>query len=136
MKKIFSNNRLIAIAFLTMFSVGAASSVSASDKTPLVPVTLRFTGHVNKLPVFELSFRGNAQQDNFTIFINDEFDNELYRENIKGEVFTKKFALNTEELGDKTIRFEIYCNNTKKSARFEVNRNSKTIQEVEVLVIK
>ena len=136
MKKIFSNNRLIAIAFLTVFSLGTVSSVHAGDKNPAVPVALKHTGLIKNQPVFELSFNGNAQQDNFTIFIIDEYGNTLYRENIKGEIFTKKFLFNNEELGDTNIRFEIFCNNTKKSVLFEVNRNIRTVQDIEIVAIK
>ncbi len=136
MKKIFSNNRLIAIAFVTVFSLGAVAPASALEKSPAVPVALKYTGQVNNQPVFELSFNGSSQQDNFTIVISDEYGNSLYRENIKGEIFTKKFALNTDELGDNNIRFEIFCNKTKNSVTYEINRNTRVVHEVAVVEIK
>lgn len=136
MKKIFSNNRLIAIAFLTVFSFGAVAPASAVEKTPVVPVALKYTGQVNNQPIFELSFHGSNLQDNFTIIISDEYGTALYRENIKGEIFTKKFALNTEELGDSNIRFEVFCNKTKKSVTYEINRNTRLVHEVAVVEIK
>ena len=136
MKKIFSNNRLIAIAFVTVFSLGAVAPASALEKSPAVPVALKYTGQVNNQPVFELSFNGSSQQDNFTIVISDEYGNSLYSENIKGENFTKKFALNTDELGDNNIRFEIFCNKTKNSVTYEINRNTRVVHEVAVVEIK
>ncbi|MBK7289016.1 MAG: hypothetical protein IPI78_01530 [Chitinophagaceae bacterium] len=136
MKKIFNNNRLIAIAFVTVFSLGAVAPASALEKSPAVPVALKYTGQVNNQPVFELSFNGSSQQDNFTIVISDEYGNSLYRENIKGEIFTKKFALNTDELGDNNIRFEIFCNKTKNSVTYEINRNTRVVHEVAVVEIK
>ncbi|MCY7309166.1 MAG: hypothetical protein LH619_00170, partial [Chitinophagaceae bacterium] len=75
-------------------------------------------------------------QDEFTIIITDEGGNTLYRENIKGQNFTKKFLLNTEELGDNTVRFEVFCNNTKKSVMYEVNRNSRFVQDVAIYEMK
>ncbi|MBK7562752.1 MAG: hypothetical protein IPI68_14955 [Chitinophagaceae bacterium] len=76
-------------------------------KNPSVPVEMKFAGLLNNQPMFQLSFYGNAQQDEFTISIRDENGNSLYRENIKGENFTKKFLLNTDEIGDDTLLFEI-----------------------------
>ncbi|MEO5948723.1 MAG: hypothetical protein ABIP79_18045 [Chitinophagaceae bacterium] len=136
MKKILSNNRLIAIAFLTVFSLGVVSPASATEKSLVVPVALNYKGQINNQPIFELSFNGSSLQDNFTILIFDEYGNELYRENIKGEIFTKKFALNTDELGDNNIRFEIFCNKTKKSVTYEINRNTRVVHDIAVVEIK
>lgn len=136
MKKIFSNNRLIAIAFLTVFSLGTVAPASASEKSPIIPVVLKYTGKINNQPVFELSFNGTTLQDNFTILISDEYGNTLYRENIKGEIFTKRYALNTNELGDSNIRFEIFCNKTKKSVAYEINRNTRIVHDFAVVEIK
>lgn len=136
MKKIFSNNRIIAIAFLTVFSVALAPTATATEKKPSVPAELVFVGNIKNQPVFQLNISGNAQQNEFTIIINDEAGNSLYRENIKGEIFTKKFLLNTDEIGDNTLRFEIFCKKTKQSVSYEVNRNSRFVQEMAITEVK
>lgn len=136
MKKIFSNNRLIAIAFLTIFSVGLSTVAVANDKTPVVPVELKYTGLIKNNPLFELNFSGNPEQNSFTIIISDEYGNSFYRENIKGENFTKKFLLNTDEIGDENLRFEIFCNKTKKSVQYIVNRNSRIVQDIAITEVK
>jgi hypothetical protein len=134
MKKIFSNNRLIAIAFFTVFSVAAAPFVMASDSSynRVMPVELKLVGNINNQPIFQLTYAGNAEQDEFTIVIRDEDGNSLYRENIKGESFTKKFLLNKDEVGEGTLRFEISSKKFSKTVVYEVNRN---IRQVEDLVI-
>lgn len=134
MKKIFSNNRLIAIAFFTVFSVAAAPFAMAADSSynRVMPVELKLVGNINNQPIFQLSYAGNAEQDEFTIIIRDENGNSLYRENIKGESFTKKFLLNKDEIGDGTLRFEIFSKKHSKSVVYEVNRN---VRQVEDLVI-
>ena len=136
MKKIFSNNRLIAIAFLTIFSVGLSTIAVANDKNPVVPVELKYTGLIKNNPLFELNFNGSPEQNSFTIIISDEYGNSFYRENIKGETFTKKFLLNTDEIGDENLRFEIFCNKTKKSVLYVVNRNSRTVQDIAITEVK
>jgi hypothetical protein len=135
MKKIFNNNRLIAIALLTVFSVAAAPAMAA-EKNPVVPVEFSYIGNVANQPMFQLSFAGNATQNDFTIIITDEYGNSLYRENIKAMNFTKKFLLNTEELGDETLYFTIFCKNTKSSVEYKVNRNTRQVREVLVSEVK
>jgi hypothetical protein len=136
MKKIINNNRLIAIAFFTVFTIAAAPSAMAHEKNPAVPVELTFLGHIKNQPMFQLSFTGDASQNDFTILITDEYGNSLYRENIKAENFSKKFLLNTEELGDETLHFTIFCKNTKTSVEYAVNRNTRTVNEVVVSEVK
>lgn len=133
MKKIINNNRVIALAFFTMFAMGAASSAMAGEKNPLVPVEMKFLGLVSEQPLFQLSFFGSALQNEFTITIADQSGNTLYNEKIKGENFTKKFLLNTEELGDNTLVFVVFCNKTKKSVVYEVNRNTRRYQDVAII---
>lgn len=136
MKKIISNNRIIAILFFTVFSIAAAPAAMAGDKKPNVPVELSFLGHIKNQPLFQLNFKGSAEQNEFVIIISDEGGNTLYRENIKGENFSKKFLLNTEELGDDPLYFTIFCKNNKAAVEYTVNRNSRTVQEVVVNEVK
>lgn len=136
MKKIFNNNRLIAIAFFTVFSVAMSPAVMAGGIKPAVPVELKFAGLVNEQPLFQLVFTGSPEQDDFTVSVTDEYGYTLYKENIRGENFTKKFLLNTDEIGDNTLRFEIYCNKTKKSVAYDVNRNTRLVQEMVIAEVK
>jgi len=129
MKKIFCNNRLIAIAFFTFFSANA-TTLQASDRDSVVPVELKYVGTIQNQPLFQLNFAGNAAQNEFLINVTDVYGNSLYKENIKGEVFSKKFLLNTEEIGDETIRFEISCKKSGKSVTYEVNRQTRLLQDM------
>ena len=124
MKKIFSNNRLIAIAFFTVFSVVTAPVALASSDSSnrSMPVELKLIGSINNQLLFQLSFAGNAEPDEFTIVIRDEDGNSLYRENIKGESFTKKFLLNKDEVGNGKLRFEITSKKYSKTVVYEVPR--------------
>lgn len=132
LNKIFKNNRVIAIAFLTVFTTGVSLAAHAGGEKPVVPVEMKFAGLVNQHPVFEMKFSGNAEQNQFTISIRDEYGNVLYRENIKGETFSKKFMLNTDEIEDNTLIFEVFCNKTKKQVSFEVNRHERFVQDIAI----
>ncbi len=126
MKKIFRNNRIIAIAFMTVFSATAFAVPKTGETEKDVPVSLSYAGTIQEQPLFQLSFYGNKENDDFTITIRDEWGNRLYRENIKAENFSKKFLLNTEEISDETLTFEIISNKTGKKVQYEVNRFTRT----------
>ena len=138
MKKIFSNNRLIAVAFFTVFSVAAAPFAQASDSSNhhVMHVELKYLGNIKNQQLFQLNVASIMKDDEFTIIITDDYGSSLYRENVKGENFIKKFLLNTDEIGDNTLRFEIFCNRTKKSVVYEVNRNTRLIQDIVINEVK
>ena len=137
MKKIFKNSRLIAIAFFTVFTGAAASPAMANNGKDL-PVELKFVGSINNQTIFQLNISGTDldMQNDYTLFIRDEYGNNVYRENIKGENFTKKFLLNTDEIGDDTLQFEIMSKKSKKSVVYEVNRNTRSVEEVVINEVK
>ncbi|MEO7924410.1 MAG: hypothetical protein ABIR30_12090 [Chitinophagaceae bacterium] len=130
MKKIYWNNRLIAVAFMTIFTTLSAGSLQANDKDSLVPVELKQIGSIQNQPLFQLSFYGNAAQNDFIIRITDEYGNAIYRENIKAESFSKKFLLNTDEIGDAVIRFEISCRKSNQNVAYEIKRRTSYQQDL------
>jgi hypothetical protein len=93
---------------------------------------MKFMGHLNNQLLFKLNFAGNAEQNEFTIIIRDEQNTTLYRENIKGENFSKSFLLNADELGDNKLTFEIISKKSKKSVVYEVNRKTSVAEEMTV----
>ncbi len=136
MKKVFSNNRLILIAFFTVFATAASSVAQANDSTHTVPVELKFIGSVKNQPLFQLNVFGTPEENEFIITIRDGFGNSLFREFIKGEVFTKRFLLYSEEMSDESTQFEIFGRKSKKSIVFEVNRKSIYTEEMVVSTLK
>jgi hypothetical protein len=133
MKKIFSHNRLIALAFFTVFSLGMSSAVQANVKNHGVPVELKCTGIIENQLIFQLVFTGDKKQNEFTVYIRDEYGNSLYRENIKGENFSKKFLFYTDEIENNTLTFEIMSNKTRKSVIYQVTRNSRFVQDIAII---
>ncbi|HYM92970.1 MAG TPA: hypothetical protein VET23_02450 [Chitinophagaceae bacterium] len=136
MKKVFRNNRLILIAFFTIFSVAAVSIARAADKNPELPVELKYIGKIGNRPMFELNINGNQPEDQFIITVKDEDDISLYTENIKGEVFSKKFLLNTDELGYTPVKFEIFSKKTRKTVVFQITRNRHYVDEMMITTLK
>jgi hypothetical protein len=136
MNRIFSNNRIIVIAFFTVFSIATGSSAMANDSSRVLPVELKYIGSVNNQPLVQLTFAGNAEENEFTIIIRDEDGNSLYKETIKGENFYKKFLLNNDEIGNETLQFEVISKRSSKSVVFEVNREFRYVNEMAVNKMK
>ncbi|HET9823786.1 MAG TPA: hypothetical protein VFP87_00555 [Chitinophagaceae bacterium] len=123
MEKIFSNKRIVLIAFFTVFSTTAVLP-DADPGDHSVPVELRFVRWVKNQPIFELDFAGNPRNDEFKIVVKDERDEILYTQNIKGENFSKSFLLNTDEIGNESLMFEIVSKKLNVVRQFRVNRHT------------
>ena len=88
---------------------------------------------LNAVKAKALSEKMNILLSDFQLFY---INTRGFHWNIKGENFTKKFLLNTDEIADNTLRFEIFCNKTKKSVTYEVNIYSRFVQEMTLNEVK
>ena len=123
MKRIVRNNRIVVIAFFTVFTVTSAEATTHEPGNEF-PVELKYAGNLNNQPLYKLVVTGNINLDEFSVIIRDEYSNILFSENIKAENFNKSFLLNTDEIGDDTLHFEIVNRKTKESVAYEINRYS------------
>lgn len=96
MKKIFRNTSLIAVAFLTIFSV-ATKAAPVDPTNPVVPAALKYAGMLKENPVFELSVDG--QSDDYTISIADINGNRLYSEKNQGRQIHQKISVECRRTG-------------------------------------
>ena len=126
MKEVLITTRIFAIALAVTFTTAFNNPVLAIDEKKPIPVEMKFIGNVENQPVFELTF-SNVEETEFTIVVRDEFNYVLYRDKIKAGHITKRFLLNTQELGDVAIQFEITDQKTNESVIFEVNKKQSFI---------
>jgi len=133
MKKI--STRLMAIALMTVFTTAFMSPAIANDEKKPIPVELKFVGNLRNQPLFHLVF-SNAEEGQFSITIRDSYSNVLYRENVKGALFLKKFLLNVEELGEGKLKFEISGKGYDKPVVFEINNSTQYVESYSVNKIK
>lgn len=129
MKKMI-NARAIAIALVSL-SLAVTSPAIANDKDTVIPVELKFIGNLQNQPLFQMVFNG-TQESQFTIIIRDQFGSILHKEIVKGASISKKFLLNTEELGDADLKFEVSSKAYDKPVVFEINKQSRFVQDVVV----
>ncbi len=121
----------MAFAFFTAVSISAAPAVLANDDITKIKSELKFIGNVNDQPVFHLTL-DNASAQEFTVVIRDEYSNVLYRYSSREDNFSKKFMLNTAEIGNDALRFEISSGKNQKPVVYEINLYSRVTDEVRV----
>jgi hypothetical protein len=135
MKKVLINTRILAIALAATFTTAFSSPAFAMDEKKAIPVELKFVGNIGDQPVFLLNFT-NIEENEYTIVVRDEYGNVLYRDKVKGGNIAKKFILNTEELGDVVIQFEIIGKKTEKTVVYEVNKKSRLVEDLVINKMK
>ena len=120
---------IIAIA---IFSVIGLTPVIAADTTlsnPTLPVELKYAGTFKNQPLIQLNFAGSTEDKVFNIVVTDESGVVLYNADVKGDVFSKQFLLNTDDLGDAVLKFEISGRKSGKTVSYKVNRQKQQVVE-------
>ena len=135
MKKVLMNTRILAIALATTFTTALSSPALAIEEKKAIPVELKFVGNIESQPVFLLSFN-NVEESDYTIIVRDEYGSVLYRDNVKGGKITKRFMLNTDELGNVAIQFEIIGKKSEKTVVYEVNKKSRLVEDLVINKVK
>jgi hypothetical protein len=135
MKTVKISTRLLAFALIASFTVAFASPALANEDKKTVPVELKFIGNVKDNPLFHLVFNGTEETE-YTIVVRDEYGNALYRENIKGTSFIKKFVLKTEDLDDSKLKFEVSSKSYEKPVVFEINTQYSYTENIVVNKVK
>jgi hypothetical protein len=129
------NTRLAAVALVALFTVAFTAPALANDEKKVIPVELKFIGNIKNQPLFHMTFN-STEESEYTITVRDEYGNVLYKDNVKGGTFTKKFMLNTEELGDAELKFEVTGKGFEKPVVFEINKYTRYVEDVVVNKIK
>jgi hypothetical protein len=133
MKKI--SIRLIAIVLIASFTTAFVSPAMANDDKKAIPVELKFVGTMKNKPLFHLVFSGTEEKE-YTITVRDLYGNTFYKETVKGTSFMKKFLLNTDELDETELKFEISSKGFDKPVVFEVNNHSQYVENIVVNKLK
>lgn len=122
----------MAIALVTFLTLAVSPAVHATDDKNNASVELKFIGNYKNKPVFELNFAQAGADTEYIVVIRDEYGNSIYRETFNSNVQSKKFLLNTDEIGDDTLRFEITGKKSNTTVVYAVNQNSRFVEEVSI----
>ncbi len=135
MKNVISNSRTVAIALVALFTLSFSATAFAGKGPENPAVELKFIGHLNSQPVYQLNLN-NPEEAEYIIIIKDVAGEVLYSEKVKGAQVSRKFQLNTTEVDESEIRFEIINRKTSRSSVYEITKSTKLVQDVVVNKIK
>ena len=135
MKRAFINTRIFAVALAITGTTAFSTPAMAIDEKKTIPVELKFLGNINNQPVILLNFT-NTEVNEYTVVIRDSHGLVLYKDKVKGSNMTQKFILNTEDIGDGEVHFEITGKKTDKAVVYEVNTVRRLVEDVVVNKIK
>ena len=113
---------IIAIAIFSVISVMQVNAADTTTLNPALPVELKYAGTFKNQPLIQLNFSGSKDENVFNIVITDEAGVVFYNADLKGEVFSKQFLLNTDDLGSVVLKFEITGKKSGKTVSYRVNR--------------
>ena len=119
-----------------LFSVLGFIQVNASDttlETPALPVELKFAGTFKNQPLVQLNFTGSTEDNAYSISVTDESGIVLYNADVKGGIFSKQFLLNTNDLGDAVLNFEITGRKSGKKVVYKVSRQTSISEQMDIV---
>ena len=132
MKTLLRNYGFTAIALLAFTLAFSTSTLANNEKEkPASAIELKFIGHYENQPVFQLNLN-NKEEEEFTITFRDDYGNVLYAGKVKGTSISKKFMLNIEEIGDNVLSVEVKAKKSNKSEVYKINRSRTYVDETVV----
>ena len=97
--------------------------------------SIQYVGKVNDQLIFQVDY-DNPTNEAVNVLIKDEDGNVLYADRFKDKKLTKKFKVNTAEYGDVRLTFVISTDKDRTSQVFQVNTNTRVIDDVVVTNLK
>ena len=135
MKRVMSNYKSMTIALIVALTLNF-STAFANDEVKNIPgVEFRFLGHKENQPVFVLNLV-NAEDDEYTISFRDKSGNVLYSDRLKGSNISKRFLLNTDEIGTSELNVEIKSKKNNQVQLYKIGTTQSVVTETVVNKIK
>ena len=139
MKRVIKNYSTMALVVaLTLSSVAALANdeVKNTNKNKNIPgLEFRYIGNKENQPVFLLNLV-NAEEDEYTISFKDKLGNVLYSDRLKGSNISKRFLLNTDEIGTGELSVEIKSKKNNQVQLYKIGTIQSVVTETVVNKIK
>lgn len=131
--KPLSNKLIAGVAFAALFAISCSVPVHANDtgkerkEKDTIPVELKFKGHLNDCPAFQLVF-SNPENSLYTITIRDADGVVWYKDKVKGGSFSKTFIVKAE-LDKRPFAIEVSGKTTDKTVVYQIRRNTRMVED-------
>ena len=138
MKNVIKNYRTLSIALIAAFALSFSTVTKANDEIKnksVAAIELKFIGELENKPVLELNLT-NVEEDQFTITFFDHYGNVIYSNKVKGTNITKKYLINSEEIGDDVLRLEVKAKNGHNTEVYTIQRSQTSVNATVVTKIK
>ncbi len=135
MKKQTLNIRTLAFALIALVTVAFATPALANNEKDEKPVQLTFIGNLNNQPVYKLDLN-NLNEAEYSIVIKDAAGEVLYTEKVKGTNISRKFQLNTSEVEENDLRFEVVNRKSNAVSIYAISKSISTVQDLSINKIK
>jgi hypothetical protein len=130
-------NKFFKTAAVVLMLTGAAAEMQASPVFAPIhnpgagvgKTVINYLSTNEQNNIFEVKVE-NATGERFTIVIKDNHNNTLYRGAFSGKDFSKKFLL--PKVDSDKITFHVKSNSGSSTETFEINSNTRVVEEVVV----
>ena len=124
---------ILSLAFTSLVLVAATSaSASTTDSTP--NPTVKYIGSLDGQPVFKVELNNeNAKVQYLTI--KDDQGTVLYSEKIKSKQFSKSFKFENSDRDHVRLTFTVESDKNVQSQEFNVNTNTRVLNDVVVTTL-
>jgi hypothetical protein len=128
MKKSINKSLMMAIALMTISSMGFSQATAITSKT-VNATELKYIGNMEGFPVFELDLN-NQEAGEYYVTITDNHNEVLYSSTLKGTGLSKKYRLDLDEEDLKNVRFAVTSKKTNENLVYEVSKKIGYVQDV------
>jgi hypothetical protein len=115
------NMKNLATAFLLLGSSFIFTAVHASQTEP--EAVVNFAGYKNSQPVYKLNIK-NPENTKLIVVIKDEEGTILFEEVLEGTEISRNYIFLKEELGNRSLVFEVSRKANPLISRIQVDRKS------------
>ena len=134
--KNYSTMAIALIVALTLNSVTVLANDEVKNTNENIPgVEFRYIGTKENQPVFLLNL-ANAVDEEFIISFRDKNGNVLYSDRLKGANISKRFVLNTDEIGSSELSVEIRSKKTNQVQLYKIGTTQSVVTETVVNKIR
>ena len=139
MKRVMKNYSTMAIALIVAFTLNSmtvfANDEVKNDNKNIPGLDFRYIGSRENQPVFLLNLV-NAEEDEYTISFRDRNGNVLYSDRLRGANISKRFMLNTDEIGTSELSVEIKSKKNNQVQLYKIGTTQSFVTETVVNKVK
>ncbi|HEU0064430.1 MAG TPA: hypothetical protein VFQ58_05335 [Flavisolibacter sp.] len=131
-----ARNFIVPAFLFTALLVGSGTnSVNAQSAINSTSPSVKYLGKSNDQLVFQVDY-DNTNDEVLNLAIKDEDGNILYADRFRDKKLSKKFKVNSSEYGNMKLTFVLSTDKEKQSQVFQVNTNTRVIDDVVVTNLK